>query len=786
MKAVGSRVPRKEDAALVQGHGRYLDDIPVPGVLHAAFVRSTHAHARLLSVSLERARNIPGVVACIAAEDLRAVLTGLRLPIAFPAGQMADAAMPWVLAPHETCHVGEALAIVVAQSRALAEDGAAAVEVVYEPLPALVDCRHAASAGAPLACLADGIRHFKQFAVTYGDCGLAFETAARVVEIDLAQHRGVANPIEGRGILAYPDLATGVLTVWASTQMSHELAHTLVRMLRIPEHRLRVIAPDVGGAFGAKYLVYPEDVAVAAAAHLLQRPVKWVEDRREHFLSAIQERDQYWHIAAAVDAAGRLLGVRGRIVHDQGAFAPHSVNVPFNAAVSVPGPYVVPAFDMQVDVVRTNKVPVIPIRGAGYPQGCFAMERLMDALADATGIDRGEIRLRNYIAPGQMPYATPMRTRAGAPIVYDSGDYPASHAAALEAADLPGFRRRQAQALTQGRHLGIGFAHAVKGTGRGPFESGTVRVGVDGRVAVHTGALAMGQGLATALAQICADALGVQVDHIDVTCGDTQFVSLGLGGFASRQTVTAGSSVHLAAVSVREKALAVASPLLGAPAGELDLVDGEVVVRGDPARRMALKDIAMRLRGLPGYAFPEDVEPGLEATFHFRVDQLAFCNAFHVCEAEVDVETGRVSLLRYIALQDSGVLVNPMMVEGQIHGSVAHGIGNALFEEMRYDAAGIPLTTDLSDYPMPTANEVPPIEVILRETPSPLNPLGVKGAGEGSVIPVAAAVASAIDDALRSFGVRITQVPLSPMHLLQLILAAGQRRDDAREAADPA
>lgn len=772
MKAVGSRVPRKEDAALVQGRGRYLDDIAVPGLLHAAFVRSTHAHAHVSRISLERARAVPGVVACFAAQDLSTVLTSLRLPIAFPAGQMAPEAMPWVLAQDEACHVGEALAIVVAHSRALAEDGAAAVEVVYEPLPALVDCRDAAADSAPVACLADGIRHFKQFDVAYGEVGQAFATAARVVEIQLSQHRGVANPIEGRGILAYPDPATGVFTVWASTQMSHELAHTLVRMLRIAEHRLRVIAPDVGGAFGSKYLVYPEDVAVAAAAHLLQRPVKWVEDRREHFLSAIQERDQHWRIAAALDAGGRLLGVRGRMVHDQGAFAPHSVNVPFNAAVSVPGPYVVPAFELHVDVVRTNKVPVIPIRGAGYPQGCFAMERLMDVAADAMGMDRGEIRMRNYILPGQMPYATPMRTRAGARIVYDSGDYPASHMAALAAADLPGFRRRQAQALAQGRHLGIGFAHAVKGTGRGPFESGTVRVGVDGRVAVHTGALAMGQGLVTALAQICADALGVRVEQIDVTCGDTQFVSLGLGGFASRQTVTAGSSVHLAAGSVREKALKVAAVLLKAPVEALDLTDGEIVVRDNPALRMPLQDIAMRLRGLPGYAFPDGVEPGLEATVNFRVDELAFCNAFHVCEVEVDVETGHVALVRYLALQDSGVLVNPMMVEGQIHGSVAHGIGNALFEDMRYDAAGLPLTLDLSDYPMPTANEVPPIEVILRQTPSPLNPLGVKGAGEASIVPVAPAIAAAIEDALQPWGVRITQVPLSPVQLLRLIMDA--------------
>ncbi|GAA4344266.1 xanthine dehydrogenase family protein molybdopterin-binding subunit [Pigmentiphaga soli] len=772
-RVIGSRARRIEDLALLRGEARFVDDVPMPGALHAAFVRSPFAHARMGRIDFSAAAALPGVVACFDAAALAPLLARPRLPLAFPAGQVPEAAMPYVLAAGETCHVGEALALVVAQTRHIAEDAAALVEIDYEELPALIDSRAALEPGAPLPCTAEPIHLFKRFDVGYGDCDAAFAGAHDVVRLSLRQHRGQAHPMETRGILANPDAATGTLTVWASTQMSHELAHTLCMMLGLPETGVRVIAPQVGGAFGAKYLVYPEDVAVAAAAHRLRRPVKWIEDRREHFLAAIQEREQYWTLEAAIDAQGRLLAVRGQLVHDQGAYAPHAINVPFNAATSFPGPYVLPAYRLDVAVARTNKVAVIPIRGAGYPQGCFAMERLLDRIAERVGIDRGEVRLRNYVPAAAMPYTTPMATRAGAPVIYDSGDYAACHARALQAADLPGFRARQAAAREQGRRLGIGYAAALKGTGRGPFESGTVRVAWDGRVQVFTGALAMGQGLATALAQICADALGLDLGRIDVSCGDTAHVSLGMGGFASRQTVTAGSSVHLAARAVRDKALRVAAGILGQPAGTLALQGGHVYAEGGEGPALSLADIAQRLRGLPGYAFPEGVEAGLEATFHFRIDRLAYANAFHVCEVEVDDETGMVRVLRYLALQDSGRLVNPRLVEGQIHGSVAHGIGNALLEHMRYDGQGQPLTTTFADYLLPTATDVPPIDVLLHETPSPLNPLGVKGAGECSVLPVGAAIAAAIEDALADVGAKVEELPISPARLLELIRQAG-------------
>ena len=766
---IGRRARRQEDPALLQGTGRFVDDIPMPGVLHAAFVRSSLAHARLGAIDIDAALALPGVVACYTASTMASLLTQPRLPIAFPQGQLGPQAMPFVLPESETCYVGEALVMIVAHSRAIAEDAAALVDIDYEELPALIDCREALDPQSPLACLADPIQLFKQFKIAYGDAVQAFKDAHAVVKVELRQHRGAAHPIEGRGILVNPDQATGTLTVWASTQMSHELAHTLCKMLGLSETRVRVIAPDVGGGFGSKYLVYPEDVAVAAAAHALKRPVKWIEDRREHFLSAIQEREQYWSVEAAVDSQGRLLGVRGRMVHDQGAFAPHSINVPYNSATSLPGPYILPAYELDVAVARTNKVPVIPIRGAGYPQGCFTMERLLDRVADTLKIDRGEVRLRNYIPRDRMPYPTPMVNRAGAPITYDSGDYAYCHEKALAEADLPGFRRRQAQARSRGQYLGIGFAAAVKGTGRGPFESGTVRVSHDGRVSVFTGALAMGQGLATALGQICAQGLGVRIEDVDVICGDTSFVSLGMGGFASRQTVTAGSSVHLAALAVREKAIKVAAQMLDELPANLTIENGVIHMPGKSGSGVPLADVAMRLRGLPGYAFPEGAEAGLEATFHFRVDQLAYSNAFHVCEVEVDIETGFIRLMRYIAMHDSGKLINPMMVEGQIHGGIVHGIGNAMFEYMRYDEYGQPTTTTLADYLLPTATDIPHIEVLLHESPSPVNPLGVKGAGESGVLPVASSIASAIEDALAGYGIRIDEVPITPLRLLDLI-----------------
>ena len=763
-RVIGERVRRIEDPKLLRGAGCYLADVAVPDALHAVFVRSPLAHARIRSIDCSRARAMPGVAAAWSAADLAPHLAQLRQPVAFPAGQLPESAMPWTLAPDEVLFVGEAVAVVVAATPREAEDAAGQVEIDWEPLPVVAEFRDAREKGTPL---------LKRLHVGYGDCAGAFASAHAVYREVLEQHRGAGHPMETRGAIARPDPLLGTLTFWSSTQKSHDLARTLAEALRIDIDTIRVIAPEVGGGFGTKNLVYPEEIVLPAIALALGRTVRWIEDRREHFISAIQERDQYWDVEVAVDRDGRLLGVRGSMLQDQGAYAPHSYNVPHNSATTLPGPYILPAYDMDVLVVQTHKPPVIPVRGAGYPQSAFVIERLMDRIARELGLDRAEVRSRNLIPADRFPYEMGLRNRAGGPVVYDSGDYATCQAKTLAHADYAGFGKRQAQARAEGRYIGIGIAHGVKGTGRGPFESGSVRITPAGKIGVYTGALAMGQGIRTGLAQVCAETLGVNAEDVDVIAGDTGLVPLGLGGYASRQMITAGTSVLLAARAVREKALRVAAHVLEAAEGDLELRDGKVQLKGVPDHAVTLGSIAGRLRGLPGYAFPDGVEPGLEATVNHRIDALAYANAFHVVEVEVDVGTGAVKILRYVALQDAGKLVNPLIVEGQVQGGIVHGIGNALYEFMGYDNEGQPLTTTFADYILPGSVETPSIEMLFHETPSPINPLGVKGVGEGGTIPAAAAIASAIENALEPFGICIRNVPVSPVALVKAIAAAG-------------
>jgi carbon-monoxide dehydrogenase large subunit len=608
------------------------------------------------------------------------------------------------------------------------------------------------------------------YTVGFGDADAAFAKAAHVVHEDLWIHRGAAHSIECRGILA--EVSDRETQVWASTQKAHDLRTALADYIELDETRLRVATPDVGGGFGPKLCVYPEDVAVVAAATLLRRPIKWIEDRREHFTNAAQERDQYWSIAVAADADGRVRGVRGKLVHDLGAYALQDVNLPYNSATTLTGPYMIAALSMDVMVTHTNKAPVSSVRGAGYPQAAFAMERLLDRLARTLGLDRAELRRRNLIPAEKMPYLKPLKTRAGEQVQYDSGDYPGCQSEVLRAAGWDDFPRRQAEARACGRYIGIGLAHGVKGTGRGPFEFGGVSVSPTGRITVTTGAAAMGQGLATALAQICAESFGVPVHNISVISGDTAAAPLGLGGFSSRQTVTAGSSVRVAAEAVAAKARKLASHVLEAAEEDLEVADGTVRVVGAPQLAVKLGDLSRMLKGAPGYGFPPGIEPGLDASATFRIDKLAYANACHVVEVEIDVETGAVTIVRYAAIQDSGRRVNPTIVEGQIHGGIAHGLGNALFEWMGYDAAGQPVTTTFADYLLPTATEVPQFETLYKETPTPHNPLGVKGIGELGTIPAAAAIISAIEDALTPFKAHVAQMPITPHEIVALIAKA--------------
>jgi aerobic carbon-monoxide dehydrogenase large subunit len=767
---IGASVPRLEDQALLTGRARFVDDIAAPGVLAAAFVRSPHPHALIRSIDASAARAVPGVVAVLALDDLAPVMKQRRMVRTSNSGTKLDQSWCFALADGEVSFVGEPVAIVVAGDRYVAEDAAALVAVDYDVLPAATDCRAERAPAVRRELTSNKVIAYQ---VSYGDADTAFAKAAHVVHEDLWIHRGAAHSMEGRGILA--QISDRETVIWASTQKPHDLRTAFADYIDLDESRLRVATADVGGGFGPKLCVYPEDVAVVAAATLLSRSIKWIEDRREHFTNAAQERDQFWSIELAAEADGRIRGIRGRLIHDLGAYALQDVNIPYNSATTLSGPYMVPALAMDVAVMHTNKAPVSSVRGAGYPQAAFAMERLMDRLAQALKLDRAELRRRNLIPAEKMPYLKPLKARSGEQVQYDSGDYPGCQADILKAAAWDDFPRRQREARAQGRYVGIGLAHGIKGTGRGPFEFGNVRVSPTGKITVSTGAAPMGQGLATALAQICAEAFGVRAEDVSVVAGDTSAAPLGLGGFASRQTVTAGSSVQIAAQAVAAKARKLASHMLEAAEEDLEIVNGEVRVVGAPQLNVKLGELARVLKGAPGYAFPTGIDPGLESSATFRVDQLAYSNSCHVVEAEVDIETGGVAIRRYLAIQDSGRRVNPLIVEGQVHGGIAHGVGNAVLEWMGYDADGQPVTTTFADYLLPTATDLPRFETLYKESPSPHNPLGVKGVGEVGVIPAAAAVISAIEDALSPFDVRIAQMPVTPHKLVELIAKGAPR-----------
>ncbi|MSQ20317.1 MAG: xanthine dehydrogenase family protein molybdopterin-binding subunit [Betaproteobacteria bacterium] len=768
---LGRSVPRLEDPDLLRGNGRFVDDIQLPRLLHAAFVRSPHAHAELRGIDKRAALALPGVHAVLALADLRLYLKSERLVVGLPSPSYRQQVDRPVLAGDEVVHVGEPIAVVIADSRYIAEDAAALVEVHYEPLPAMADCRAALATDAPRVHRRAPHNLLAAFDMGYGDIDAAFGRDALVFRESIWQHRGGGHSIEGRGNVALYAPMEDRLTLWSSTQMPHTAMRLLCELLGRDENGVRVITPDVGGGFGPKLVFYPEDVVVCVAALALSRPIKWIEDRREHFVASTQERDQYWDVSIAVHPDGRIRGVRGTLIHDHGAYTARGVNLPYESAQTVTLPYEIPAYHLDIRLALTNKVPVSPVRGAGQPQGVFVMERLLDRAARELGIDRAEIRRRNLIAGAQMPHTKPLATRGGMQVVLDSGDYPKCQAEALERIDWNGFATRQRAARAEGRYLGIGLANFVKGTGRGPFEPVTVRVGLSGKVHVYTGAAAMGQGTRTMLAQVVAAALGCHLSSITVTAGDTAGIAMGMGGFNSRQAVMAGTSAHMAAIAVRAKALLIASHLLEAASDDLELGGDCVRVKGLPNRQVALGKLAGAVAGTAGFRIPGGVTPGLEATEQPVMDEMAYANGTAVVEVEVDTDIGSVRITRFVVVHDCGRMINPMLVDGQVIGGAAHGIGNALFEWMGFDTEGQPITTNLGEYLLVGAMDVPRIETAHHESPTHLNPLGVKGVGECGVLPTAAAIVSAIEDALSPFGVRIAQTPIRPVELVRMVEA---------------
>jgi carbon-monoxide dehydrogenase large subunit len=774
---VGQPLQRVEDRRLLTGRGRYVADIRVPGLLHAAVLRSTIPHGRILELHTGAARRAPGVVAVLTAADLEGTATipeAARLELS-PAleerirPQVASLPMP-LLARSSVHWVGEPIALVVAASRALAEDALELARVEYEPLPPVLDPRAAQAPEAPVLHPELGGNVAAHFVVEVGDPEGAFAEAERRLSLEFAMGRQAANAIEPRGVVAATEEGTGRLTVWCTNARPHLVRSCIVQALGIPADLVRVIGPDMGGSFGTG--LFAEDVLIPLAARRLGRPVRWIEDRQENLAVTRHGRDQVHEVEVAFDGDGRIRALRDRFWVDSGAYNPYAITVSYNAAVHLRNQFHIEHLRVEGWNVLTTKAPAAPVRGAGRPEATFVVDRVLDLVARSCGLDAAECRRRNLIPAEAMPYVAGIPYRDGKEVVYDGGDFPAQLAGALERFGYQEFRRQQERARAQGRLIGAGLSSFMEGSGFGPHEGAVVRVDEAGRVTVLTGAKPHGQSLETTLAQICADQLGVRPEAVTVLAGDTALIPHGVGTFASRSAVTAGTAVGLAAQAVRRKALALAAELLEVAPEDLVLEDGVVHPRGSGARSVDLADLARAAAPGPRCRLPADAEPGLEATRYFVPPTVTWSSGTHVAAVEVDPETGFVKLLRYLSVDDCGQMLNPMVVEGQVHGGVAHGIGNGLLEEVAYGSDGQLLTSTYMDYLLPTAAEVPPIEVHHQRFPSSLNPFGVKGCGEGGAVSPPAAIANAVADALRPLAVRIDRVPLHPERLWRAIREA--------------
>ena len=798
-KMFGARVPRSEDPRLVTGNGRYLDDLG-HDAYEAAFVRSPHAHARILDIDVSDALDVEGLVAIDTSEDLEADAAsrvGEPLPLLIPHPTLTHGRTPYALARDEVNHVGEAIAMVVAENRYIAEDAASRIVVEYDFLPAVVGVEAARAAADLVHDDVPGNVAAVMVQET-GDADAAVDAAPHRLELELAIERSASMPMEGKGVLAEWDPDDRSLLMHTSTQTSTSVRQAVAAKLGLPVDRVEVVTPDVGGGFGVKIVhPWPEEVLVPWAAVRLDHPVKWTEDRREHFVSSAHERAQLHKVRVGYDDEGRLLGLSVRFWHDNGAYTPYGLIVPIITSTQLLGPYKPGVYRVEFHSLYTNTVIVTPYRGAGRPQGCFVMERTMDAIADDLGLDRAVVRERNFIGPDEMPYDHGLVFQDGRALVYDSGDFPASLEKLKKLVGWEEFETYREQARAEGRTVGIGLACYVEGTGVGPYEGGHVRVETDGTVVVSTGLTTQGQGHQTMLAQIVADELGVPFDRIKVTTGDTRRFKYAVGTFASRTAVMSGSAVALTARKVRAKALSVAAEALEASEEDLEIVDGHVRVKGSPGESASIDLGAVAVLSNPlRYAFDEAAKratqfasaadpnrppvdagdaPGLEGSDFYSPIRSTFANGMHAVVVETDPQTAEIKILRYCVVHDCGTIINPLIVEGQIHGGVAQGVGGALYERMVYHPNGQLLNASFMDFLMPYASEVPTVEIDHLETPSPLNPLGVKGAGEAGVIPGSAAIASAIEDAE---GIPIRSMPISPSELFHLRLKnrEGQKR----------
>ncbi len=776
-RSFGKRIKRNEDPRLLTGQALFVDDVDLPDMLHAAFVRSPYAHARIRGVDVSRARQRPGVAAVYTAEDLGDYWQPGPLLVDPPPieGIVFNARTQVPLARDKVRFMGEPVVMVLAESRYIAEDALDEVVVDYEPLDAVVDLEQALKPESALVHDDLGSNLAAHVIQRKGDYEAARREADLVIRRRFLYDRGCAAAIENRGIVAEWDRRSARLTVWDTTQAPIPIRNGLAGMLGLSENQVRVIAPFIGGGFGPKIMMfYQEEVLVPWAALQLDRPVKWIEDRAENFVATTHERGQVHASEIALAQDGRVLGVHDVFLHDSGAYIPYGLTVPINTQCTLLGPYHVPNYYTEFSAVFTNKTIVTPYRGAGRQHGVFVMERLLDIAAAELGMDRAQIRRRNFIPPEAFPYNNEIIYQDFEPLVYDSGNYAPILEQALERIGYRDFMEvEQPRLRAEGRCVGLGIAAYVEGTGIGPYEGARVQVMNSGRVSVVTGVGTQGQGHFTSFAQIVADQLGVEVADIEVVTGDTDQFYWGAGTFASRGAVVAGNAIHAAALDVRRKTLELASGLFEADQEDLELVGGEVRVKGVPQRAIPLGELAGKANPLRGAVKP-GTEPGLESTSYFGPDRGATASGVHAVILEVDPETMQLNVLKYVVVHDCGRVINPLILEGQIQGGVAQGLGNAFYERLVYDDYGQLLNGTFMDYLLPTALEVPRVESGHTETPSPLNPLGVKGAGEAGAIPVGPLIAQAIEDALHGSGLEILEIPLHPCRLWELVNAEAE------------
>lgn len=767
---VGASPKRKEDGRFVAGHGRYLDDVRVPGLLHLALVRSPHAHARVARVDARAARELPGVVAGWTLDDLPE-LAAATVPPLIPEPKGRPYIHP-IMAGDRARHAGEIVALVVAEDPYLAADGAELVAVTYEPLPAALSPEAATAPGAPRVNEAwpDNLA-----GVTVGATGNAAEALAGaevVVAASLAYPRVAGMPLETRGVLAAPDPIGGGLTVWTSTQVPFAVRSGIAPVVGLPEERIRVIVPDVGGGFGVKGHVYPEELLVPAVARRLGRPVKWAETRREHCLAAAGDRDQVHEARIGLQRDGRIVAIETTFTRDHGASPTLGEAITLNTINHLPGPYRVPNYRGVGRNILTHKTFAAAYRGAGRPEAAFVLDRLLDRAARRIGMDPAELRRRNLIRADEMPSPTGLTYRDGAPIIYDPADYPAAFDRLLVALDYPGWRAEQARRRGGPRPIGLGLCAYVEGTGIGPFEGADIRVDPDGTVFVHLGVSAQGQGHETTLAQIAADELAVPLEAVVVVGGDTSLVGYGMGTIASRVAAVGGPAVQRSAAQVARKARLVGAELFECAPEDVVLAEGRVHVRGVPGKSVGLGQVARA--AVRSRAVAEAGGPGLGACAFFYPDTVTWAFGAQGVVAEVDLEACSIRLLKLAAMHDCGRPINPVIVEGQLHGGIAQGVGSALGEALIYDDAGQLLTGTLMDYPLPRADDMPPLELVHLDFPSAINPLGIKGVGESGVISPAAAVANAVEDALGDYGVEIDRPPVTAARVFELLRATGR------------